>query len=467
MSRIDLLPYDKTSPLSIESYAKKLIGSTFRSVVRDSTIKKNNKGGLGQLLEENYFLYELNSEKTPDFEEAEVELKVTGYIKNKSGKKRAKERLVLSMINYLEIYNETFEDSSFLQKNSTLLLIFYLYIKDLDNLDFPIHYAQLFQFPEKDLKIIQDDWNTIVNKIREGKAHEISEGDTNYLGACTKGSSAKSVREQPFNSIKAKQRAFSLKPSYLTHVLNEYIIKNKKTYNDSVIKDISDLSNTTFEQYIINKINNHKGKTILNLAKEFNVSTSPNSKSFTADITKSMLGVKSTHIEEFEKANIKIKTIRIEQSGNIKEHMSFPAFKFTEIINEDWDSSTLREMFLNTRFLFVIYKFDESNHLRLEKCLFWNMPYNDLEIEARKVWQQTIDVIKEGIKTKTVGTKTYNNLPSAAENQVLHVRPHGRDKSDTYPLPQGGEFTKQSFWLNNSYILTQIYKNNKLEEETN
>ena len=62
-------------------------------------------------------------------------------------------------------------------------------------------------------KIEKNKRNLIINKIRAGKAHEISEGDTNYLGACTKGANADSVREQPFNSIVAKQRAFCLKPA--------------------------------------------------------------------------------------------------------------------------------------------------------------------------------------------------------------------------------------------------------------
>ncbi|NBI06095.1 restriction endonuclease [Senegalia massiliensis] len=458
------LLYDETSPISIESYAKKLIGKTFEDVIGEAKKSKiKNKGRLGQLLEKYYFLYELNSDKNPDFKEAGVELKVTGYVINKSNKKRAKERLVLNIINFNEIYLETFDTSSFLQKNSLLLLVFYHYKKGVQRLDFTIDYVQLFQFPEKDLKIIRDDWNTIVNKIRNGKAHELSEGDTNYLGACTKGASSKSVREQPFNNIMAKQRAFSLKQGYLTQILNDYIIKGKKTYDDSVIKDIRVLDNITFEQFVIDKINYHRGKSIANLANEFDVNTNPTSKSYVADITKSILGVEGKYIEEFEKANIKIKTIRINQKGTIKEHMSFPTFKFTEIINEDWESSTLREMFLNTRFLFVIYRFDKFNDLRLEKCMFWNVPHNDLEYEIKEVWKKTISIIKEGIRTKKVGKRTTNNLPSASSSSILHVRPHARNKKDTYPLPNGGEYTKQCFWLNNSYILRQIL-NDESEE---
>ena len=67
-----------------------------------------------------------------------------------------------------------------------------------------------------DLEIIKQDWQTIIDKIKAGEAHNISEGDTMYLAACTKGANAKSIRKQPFSNIPAKQRAFSLKSSYMS-----------------------------------------------------------------------------------------------------------------------------------------------------------------------------------------------------------------------------------------------------------
>ena len=73
------------------------------------------------------------------------------------------------------------------------------------------------------------------------------------------------------------------------------------------------------------------------------------------------------NIEEFNKADIKFKTIRIEKNGNIKEHMSFKNFKYTEIINEQWEDSELRNMFAEQKYLFVVFRFDENNILRLDK----------------------------------------------------------------------------------------------------
>ena len=36
--------------------------------------------------------------------------------------------------------------------------------------------------------------------------------------------------------------------------------------------------------------------------------------------------------------------------------MSFPAFKFNEIVKEKWDESEIKESFLNTKFMFVIFQ---------------------------------------------------------------------------------------------------------------
>ena len=79
-----------------------------------------------------------------------------------------------------------------------MLLMSYEHLADRPKGDFRIDEAVLFSFPEDDLAIIEHDWETIMEKVRTGRAHEISEGDTLYLAACTKGATAASVRPQPF-----------------------------------------------------------------------------------------------------------------------------------------------------------------------------------------------------------------------------------------------------------------------------
>ena len=86
----------------------------------------NNKGSLGQVIEEGFFGYDVNSRPEADFKEAEIELKVTPFIQNKNKSYSAKERLVLNIIDFMNEELNMFEKSSFWMKNKKLLIIFYL-----------------------------------------------------------------------------------------------------------------------------------------------------------------------------------------------------------------------------------------------------------------------------------------------------------------------------------------------------
>ena len=230
--------------------AQEVIGIPLKDIDKTGRLS-TGKGAIGTVIEESWYGYSPNGESEPDFSEAGVELKVTPYIKGKKGDIRAKERLVCNIINYMEEYDKTFKTSAFWHKCETMLLMSYEHLKDVPKGEYKIDKAVLFSFPEEDLCIIENDWKIIIDKIRNGQAHLISEGDTMYLAACTKGATAASVRKQPFSDIPAKQRAYSLKSSYMTQVLNTYIFGN--SVNERVIKDWHDLKKNTFEDIIVDK----------------------------------------------------------------------------------------------------------------------------------------------------------------------------------------------------------------------
>ena len=69
-----------------------------------------NKGNIGQMFEECWFGIKVNSRAEADFKELGVELKVTPYKQNKNGTLVAKERLILTMIDYFSVVDETFEN---------------------------------------------------------------------------------------------------------------------------------------------------------------------------------------------------------------------------------------------------------------------------------------------------------------------------------------------------------------------
>ena len=289
MANVDyIVEYDRSDPISIETYSQKMVGKTFREIREadearrpmispgndadygqsDVSETKRNKGNLGEIIEERFFHYACNSDSRADFYEAGVELKVTPYRINKNGTLSAKERLILTMIDYFQVVNESFEESHFWNKSRLILLVYYLYLKEIKyNLDYKIGYSKLFTPPEQDVKIIRHDYYTIVSKIKAGKAHELSEGDTLYLGAAPKAATSKDRRKQPFSAEPAKPRAFAFKSSYMTHVLNTYIVPGKATY-ELIVKDAAVDS---FEDYVVEKINRYRGYAVNELCTEFDV----------------------------------------------------------------------------------------------------------------------------------------------------------------------------------------------------
>lgn len=455
------LPYIKNSKESIFNYALMLKEKTFREVLlNDPNLSDEDKalfleyynnpkckGSLGQLIEKHFFFYDINSNPEADFNEAGIELKVTPYVIKSNGDLRAKERLVLTIINYMKDYKEDdFLKSHVYEKCALMLLVYYLHDPTKERLDYLINYINLFQFPEEDLEIIKNDYKIIIDKIKAGKADELSESDTNYLGACTKGANANSLRDQPFSSQMAMQRAFCLKNSYMSYILNHYII-NKTSEYESIIKDANILKEQTLEQYIINKLKPYYNHDIEFLKHKFNIPYQVTNKSFTYLLAKGMLDIVNEKIEEFEKANIKIKAIRLRPDGMPKESMSFPTFKYTEIVNEDWLNSELYETFSATKYLFMIYQYVDENTLIFKKAMFWNVPEKDLNSEIKRVWNETVSRIKNN---------EYDNLPRISESPILHVRPHARNGNDTYPTLDGNQAIKKCFWLNASYIKQQI-----------
>ena len=462
------LSYNPSDKNSVIDYAKKLKGKSLRQICDPKILEHSysGKGNFGQVLEKFYFGYEPNSTAEADFAQIGMELKSSPLKQLKNNEYRSKERLVLNIINYLNVVNQNFENSDFIKKNSSILLIFYLHQAGYDILDLIIKLVDEWSFPSTDLEIIKKDWETITKKIADGKAHELSEGDTFYLGACTKGANALSVRKQPFSEIPAKQRAYSFKQGYVNHIIASIAGETKEVYG-KLIPSVSVAKKQTIEEIVISKFKPYYRKTQEEIVKSLKIKINTKAKNFYANLTKAILGISlDKEIEEFEKAEIIVKTVRLKENDLPKEDISFPTFKYEDFVNEDWENSDFKDI-LEHKFLFVFYQF-ENEKLVLRKVKFWNMPYLDL-LEVEKVWAKTQQIVAKGeivkeIKTDKNGKEVrFTNFPSKKFSSVSHVRPHAKDASDTYPLPKKDkltkqiEYTKHCFWLNNSYVKDEIY----------
>lgn len=462
------LQYNPSDKNSVIEYAKKLKGKSLRQVCDAKVLEHSysGKGNFGQVLEKFYFGYEPNSLAEADFAQIGMELKSSPLKQLKNDEFRSKERLILNIINYVNVVNQNFENSDFFKKNASILLIFYLHQAGFDILDYLIKLVDEWSFPSTDLEIIKKDWELITKKIADGKAHELSEGDTFYLGACTKGANALSVRKQPFSEIPAKQRAYSFKQGYVNHIIASIANESKGIYG-KLIPNAQVAKKQTIEEIVLSKFKPFYEKTEEEIIEILKIDINIKAKSFHANLTKAILGIElDKEIEEFEKAEIIVKTVRLKENDLPKEDISFPNFKYEEIVNQEWEDSDFKHI-LEHKFLFVFFQF-ENEKLILRKVKFWNMPYLDL-IEVEKVWTKTKQIVAKGeivkeIKTNKKGKEIrFTNFPSKKFSSISHVRPHAKDASDTFELPKKDKTTKQNeytehcFWLNNTYVKNEIY----------
>ena len=159
----------------------------------------------------------------------------------------------------------------------------------------------------------------------------------------------------------------------------------------------------------------------------------------------------------FEDFGIIPEMIIVEVRGDVTKSLKLPNFKFTDIVQETWETSQIRKYLTDNRFFFMVYKPDNQNVLRLMGCQFWKMPEEDIEQYVHPVWQRTQDVINSGnLWYVDRRGKRHYYFTNKGENPVCHVRNGAFDNKDTYAMPDGTRCQKRCFALDNKYIEKQI-----------
>ena len=405
-----------------------------------------------------------------------MELKATCIDRRKSGSDVAGERLVLTMIPYDEEAPASLYDSHLWHKCRSILLVWYRRNRNINPYDQRIEHVALFTPPEYDMRIIEHDYSLITGLIREGRADELSESLTSYLGACTKGATAaKSMRDQAFYAPgrRARARAFSYKQSYMNYVLHHYVMGEPEA--ESVVKDPRELERQSLEQYVTKIINAHVGKSDRELCRLLNLEYTGNKAQWTT-IAYRLLGIRGDRAAEFEKAGIRVRTLRPEPDGKrLVESAPVLNIDFMGLAAErDWEESELRNLLTDRRYLFVVFQKDGDRTV-LRGCKVWGMSERDLDGPVRECWERTRSTVLRGValtrKVDTKGKVSFtNDFPGKADGPVAHVRPRaaraayrfqdgtetGNVLRDAEELPDGRWMTRQAFWLNSSYLLEQI-----------
>lgn len=474
--------FDRTSPMSIFNYSRHLIGQSLHSVLGETVIeqKRKGKGGLGQMVEELFFKYDVNSKREADFADAHLELKCTPLVKSKTDESyRIKERLVCTMIDYFEIVNTSFDDSHLISKCRLMLILFYLHLKGCPIYDYTFLFRVLWQLPDKDLMLIKKDYETIADKVKRGEAHLLSEGDTIYLGACRKGQKGDTPQSQPNSEIKAHKRAFSLKPAYMRHILKHVSDSGESHFSNYTeaetpkfeLVSSAELEKDSFEDIILKRFAPFIGKNYVQICEMLDIEPYQ-AKSKYADvaalIASNCESKRLSTSEEFIKSGITMKTIRLQNNGMPKESMSFKNIDYSEIAeNDDWLESDVYEIFTN-RFMFVVFKpaigekitfannktdtiISEQSYV-LDSVFFWTMPSEDLDI-AMTYWEN----IRKAVLSNNIHPEAFWSIK---DHRKFHVRPKARLKEDKAINPNGGLCDKYCYWFNAEYI-KQIIDNAK------
>lgn len=218
--------------------SKLLWNKKFSDFVVDGDEKNvKNKGLIGNIIEQDFYKMPVNNKPDKDFKyfNVDMELKTTPVCFLKKETKdghvfSSKERLVLSMIDYysiLENNNEELFDSKILNKINDMLIIVY---KDTvpSPIEKKVNCEILFSYnfiidetlTPDELIQMKTDYKIIVNKIKSGNGHTISESDTKILGATRKGGGNKTKKERkitlPNDDTPFFKRAFCLKQDFMT-----------------------------------------------------------------------------------------------------------------------------------------------------------------------------------------------------------------------------------------------------------
>lgn len=490
-------------PVKLVEHAKFLRNLSFDDVLdlkitnnapsRDFYNKKNsgNKGGLGNLIQEHYFSIPANSNAEPDFANANMELKVSpieyGNNRSKQWVIKASERLSLTMIPYKkgELPSQ-YEGSPLEKKISDILLINYLRNKSIDKTEQSIKMINRLQISGEDLEIIKADYEKIASMVLSGRAHELSEGMTNYLGACTKGDTAKkSFRKQAYplihkdgreEFIDAKSRAFSFKKSYMDSVIQRFEEKQIHEDEAAIINDPEILKSTSLEKYALSLLKPFIGTTEKELRSRYGRGINNESKNYYAALITRMFGFHADNIAEFRKANIHVRTVKVNKRGKVDQHTKLQEVKLNTIHDENcWEHSKWYTFLTEARILFIVFAEDPEGKYRLKGGFFWSAPLSDIGSEysstpentAYGYWVHTKKILDKGVHLTIKGGKVFNNFINPTAHPFCHIRPsannaayqftddrpaRGNVEADAERLPDGQWMTKQAFWLNKDYV---------------
>ncbi len=198
--------------------AKWLEGKTLQQISKeitktDKASRVTTKGNAGYVIEEGYFGIKKNSEQKADIGHLGVEVKTCPLQYNRARTKLSvKEPLSLNIINYYEEAKHTnLTESSMYKKNRKILFVCYIHDEKGPRSKYKVKYVFLWQMTPEVIDELEPDYQKILYMINSGKAHQIHQGQNEYLTLCPKHNGdysnpidMKSKAKQPYSKVLAE-----------------------------------------------------------------------------------------------------------------------------------------------------------------------------------------------------------------------------------------------------------------------
>lgn len=434
--------------------AEELVGRSLSEIDKSGWLeKKADKGRIGNMIQSDYFGIPANSIRESDFIHHDIELKVTPILRRQRAGYSSKERLVLGMINYMQDYKIPFEQSIVNRKVKNILLVFYLHEENTPAHEFKIIKTAQLILNSKDHKQVEKDYEAIVDKICEGKAHEISERQQVILGACTKGQGkGRDWVLQPFSEEKAKSRAYSYKVGYMSAYFRSIMTPEE-------IEHLFIPEQKTFIEVVEETLNKYIGKTAEEIHHETSYNKSNKSYSYLFNLMSAMFDTGGSNINqtnEFIKEGYSLKTVTKRMHKKDNQDMSFPNIDFMEIYNDDFENSSWDSYFSETTYILGVWKEYENKKYVFERYVYWN-PDTKFMQQSEKLYNHIKYMLENNEvevynlnKTKHEAWK--DNLPKKGEFTPFQIRPKGSGESVIITLPTGQLIKKKSIMIDKEYI---------------
>lgn len=437
------MKFDPSDRDDVLRHARLLIGKPLSEVAQlagESSAEwdsRRSKGSAGKWIEKHFGLG-TNNDAAPDLAASGIEIKSVPLVAAGTQLK-AKERSVITMIDYHRVAVEPFEGTPLDTKTRLTLYVFYLWLPESAKAAerHRVNEVLLHDRTSLDLLAVKTAYSHVQKMSQNGQAHLLSEGDTSPVGACTKGAKGQR-RTQPFSLEMARPRAFAWRPAHTTHLYRASVAS--RSHRGPDVASLSELINK-----IQARLNPLAGLTVKQLLDKFHVGIKPYAKNVTAVLFKTILEDTGENLKTaLDALGITLKVARV-NPDTLRPHeaVSFAPFNFADVIATPWDESdalaTLGQI------LFIVLEAPRG--------------FSVLEARLRSatLWSADRDAIATLKREYEQFRRAFNQLPAnewprASSTEILHVRPHGRNAQDLVTLPNGSTHVRSSFWFNQNFV---------------